>query len=362
MTPLAAVVEDARLVVCMGTGGVGKTSTSAALGVAAARRGRRVVVVTIDPARRLADALGVTGVGNHPVRVPGPWPGELTAVMLDTATTFDDVVRATAAGPEQAERILTNRFYRNIAETLSGTSEYMAGEKLLELLESGQHDLVVVDTPPSERALDFLDAPGRLVHLLDHRVYRALMGPARGYGRALSFATQGFLRIAGRIVGTELVDDAIAFFAAFDGMDTGFRERADQVRAWLRDPSTGYVLIAAPRRDTVAGARALRDRLDEVGIPLDAVVVNRVHPDRGDPVAAAMAAEATAGTALGAQWANLAELAATARLEEQAVQGVAGQALTVRIPELDLDITDVESLGLLADLLVGGNDEAAGAG
>jgi anion-transporting ArsA/GET3 family ATPase len=295
----------------------------------------------------------VTDVGNRPATVPGPWPGTLTAVMLDTASTFDDVVRATAADPGQAERILSNRFYRNIADSLSGTSEYMAGEKVLELLDSGEHDLVVVDTPPSERALDFLDAPGRLVRLLDHRLYRALLAPAKGYGRAFSFATQGFLRAAGRLVGSDLVDDAIAFFAAFDGMDTGFRDRADRVRTWLTDPTTAYVLVAAPRHDAIAGARALRDRLDHAGIPLDAVVVNRVHPHRGDGRAARAAAANAAGTDLGGLWANLAELAEIAEAEDLAVSGLAGDAPAIRIPRLDHDITDVDALGLLADLLLG---------
>jgi anion-transporting ArsA/GET3 family ATPase len=354
MTPLEGVVEQAPLLVCVGTGGVGKTSTAAALGVAAARRGRRVVVLTIDPARRLADALGVTGVGNHPALVPGPWPGELTAVMLDTASTFDDLVRETAGDPIQAERILDNRFYRNIADTLSGTHEYMAGEKLLELLDGGCHDLVIVDTPPSDRALDFLDAPARLVRMLDHRIYRALVAPAKGYGRVLNIATQGFLRTTGRLVGSDLVEDAVAFFAAFDGMDAGFRERADRVRGWLTDPATAYVLVAAPRADPIAGAADLRDRLEKAGIALSAVVVNRMHPSRGDAAAARAMAAALAGTDLGALWANLAELAAVAEDEEIAVAALAGDLPLVRVPSLDQEVTDLDALGLLADSLVSG--------
>ncbi|MGD9797655.1 MAG: ArsA family ATPase [Acidimicrobiia bacterium] len=352
MSPLAAAVERAALLVCVGAGGVGKTSTSAALGVAAARRGRRAVVVTIDPARRLADALGVAGVGNRPVVVPGPWPGTLTAVMLDTASTFDDVVRLTAPDPEQAERIVANRFYRNIADTLSGTREYMAGEKLLELLEGGGHDIVIVDTPPSERALDFLEAPGRLVRLLDHRVYRALVTPVRGYGRALHLATRGFLRAAGRLVGSELVDDAVAFFAAFEGMDAGFRARADRVRTWLHDPATAYVLVVAPRSDALAGAHALREQLEAAGIRLDAVVVNRVHPHRGDAAAARRSADELAGTDLGALWANLADLAAVAEDEDAALAALAGAAPSVRVPSLEREVTDLDALGLLADRLV----------
>jgi anion-transporting ArsA/GET3 family ATPase len=356
MTPLARVVGEARLVVCLGTGGVGKTSTAAALGVAGAGRGRRVVVVTIDPARRLADALGVAGVGNRPAPVDGPWPGSLTAVMLDPAATFDDVVRATAADPAQADRILANRFYRNIADTLSGTSEYMAGEKLLELLEGGEHDLVVVDTPPSERALDFLDAPDRLVRFLDHRLYRVLLGSTRGRARPLGFAAQGFLRAAGRLVGPGLVDDAVAFFAAFEGMDAGFRDRADRVRAWLTDPATAYVLVAAPREDALAGAAALRDHLRAAGIGLEAVVVNRVHPPRGDAASARIEAERLAGTDLGLLWANLAELAAVAEDEERAIAGLAHDAPPVRVPRLEGDVTDVEALARLAALLVGAQE------
>ena len=170
------------MVVCVGPGGVGKTTTAAALALRAARAGLRACVVTIDPARRLADALGVTGVGNEPHFVPAPresWPGELWAVMLDAQSTFDNLVGRYATGPGQAEAILSNPVYRNISAALSGTQEYMAVEKLYELQESGAYDLIVVDTPPAQHALDFLEAPSHLARLLDNRVFRLLMTPTR---------------------------------------------------------------------------------------------------------------------------------------------------------------------------------------
>ena len=175
---LHQLVDTAEVLVCCGSGGVGKTTMAAVLGLEAARRGRRAVVITIDPAKRLADALGVPGgLGNEPVRLPVQGPGELWALMLDPAATFDGLVAANAATPEQADRILANGFYRNVAERFSGTQEYMAAEKLHQLHNDPRFDLVVVDTPPTRNALDFLDAPERLVRFLDHRLYRVLVAP-----------------------------------------------------------------------------------------------------------------------------------------------------------------------------------------
>jgi anion-transporting ArsA/GET3 family ATPase len=305
--------------------------------------------------------MGTEAVGNLPTVVEGPWPGRLTAVTLDTASTFDDLVRANAADDEQVDRILGNRFYRNIAGALSGTQEYMAGEQLLELLESGEHDIVVVDTPPSTRALDFLDASRRLTRFLDHRLYRALTAPARGYAQAISLATRGFLRTAGRVVGRELVDDAIAFFTAFEGMDAGFRERAMRVRAALDDPRTAYVLVTSPRADAVAAARDLDERLDRVGFALDAVVVNRVEPSFGDPAPARLAATRHEGTDLGRLWANLAELAEIGAAQEVALRRLPA-APTVRVPQLDRDVTDLEALEVLADHLTGSTGPDGGRG
>ncbi|MGE0512085.1 MAG: ArsA family ATPase, partial [Acidimicrobiia bacterium] len=259
-----ALVDDASILVCCGAGGVGKTTSAAAIALQAARDGRRAVVVTIDPAKRLADALGLGGLSNDPARIDdleGRAGGELWAMMLDTRTTFDSLVRRHSRDDEQARRILENRFYRNIAGALSGTQEYMAAEKLYELNDDERFDLVVIDTPPTRNALDFLDAPGRLTRFLDHRLYRILMTPTRLGLKVMNIAAQVFLRTVSRLVGGEVIADVIAFFQAFDGMEAGFRERASAVMGLLRAESTRYVLVASPRSDTVIEASFFADKL-----------------------------------------------------------------------------------------------------
>src|SRR3954468_11466735 len=237
---LGRLVEERAIVVCCGSGGGGKTPTAAVLAVEGARRGRRSVVVTIDPAKRLADTLGIGALTNSPKRIEGDWPGELSALMLDTKSTFDSLVAEYSTDQAQADRILANRFYRNISGALSGTQEYMAGEKLYELHTSGRFDLVVVDTPPSRNALDFLDASRRLTRFLDHRLYKMLMAPTRAYMKAVNVAAQAFVRTVGKIVGGEVLDDALAFFQAFEGMEAGFRDRAARVQALLTARDTAY--------------------------------------------------------------------------------------------------------------------------
>jgi anion-transporting ArsA/GET3 family ATPase len=350
VSALAALVRERRVLVCSGSGGVGKTTTAAALAMAAARDGRRAVVVTIDPAKRLADALGLAdGLSNEPSRIDGPWPGELWAVMLDTKTTFDGVVRRYSSTPAQAERILSNRFYRNISGALSGTQEYMAAEKLYELHEDERFDLVVVDTPPTRNALDFLDAPGRLMRFLDHRLYRILMTPTRAYLRAVNMAAQAFLRTVSRVVGGEALSDAIAFFQAFDGMEAGFRARAERVAQLLNAPETAYVLVAAPRRESVREGVFFANKLTDLGLTVAALVLNRVHPQFGGPgasVAAARAAEA-GSTPLGSLWQNLAELSAVADAERataSALVTAVAPAPVVEVPVLHADVHDLGGL------------------
>jgi anion-transporting ArsA/GET3 family ATPase len=258
---LTSVVADSHVVVCCGSGGVGKTTTAAVIAMEAARLGRRAVVVTIDPARRLADALGLEGLTNTPSPIDGPWNapggsgGEMSALMLDTKSTFDGLVRRYSADPDQAERILANSFYRNISGALSGTQEYMASEKLYELAEESDFDLVVVDTPPTRNALDFLDAPQRLAHFLDHRIYKVLMTPTRGLVRAVNVAAQALMRSMSKVVGADVIADAIAFFQAFEGMEEGFKERAARVDELLSEERTAFVLVASPKADTRAGSR-----------------------------------------------------------------------------------------------------------
>ena len=278
-----------RIVVCCGSGGVGKTTTSAALAVRAADRGRRVAVLTIDPARRLAQALGLTELGNEPGRVAGvpadegepDGPGELHAMMLDMRRTFDEMVQ-THSTPDRAEAILANPFYQTISTSFSGTQEYMAMEKLGQLAATGRWDLIVVDTPPSRSALDFLDAPQRMSTFLDGRMIRLLASPARAGGRSLRKVLGAgfslFTKAVSTILGGQLLADASAFVQAFDTMFGGFRERANATYALLRSPGTAFVVVAAPEPDALREAAYFVDRLRTEDMPLAGLVLNRTHP------------------------------------------------------------------------------------
>ncbi|HZQ28023.1 MAG TPA: ArsA-related P-loop ATPase [Acidimicrobiales bacterium] len=350
---------ERSIVLCCGSGGVGKTTTAAALALEAAKAGRRACVVTIDPAKRLADALGLEELTNAPRRVEGDWPGELWALMLDTKTTFDELVVRYSDDPEQGRRILDNRLYRNISGALSGTQEYMAMEKLYELHEQGHFDIVVVDTPPTRNALDFLDAPRRLTRFLDNRVFRLLMTPTRAYLRAVSVATQAFLRTVSKVVGGEVVADAVAFFQAFEGMEEGFRQRAQRVLELLSDPATAFVLVASPRRDAVDEALFFANRLHESGIAVTALVVNRLFPRFGEGTAAEArsraASLAESSPALAGLYTNLADFREVAEREERHYAALASKvapAPVVRVPFLAADVHDVAGLEQVGAYLV----------
>jgi anion-transporting ArsA/GET3 family ATPase len=354
---LPELVAGSSVIVCCGSGGVGKTTVSATFALAAARLGRRSCVVTVDPARRLADALGVESLPNTPAEVKGPWPGRLHALMLDSKGTFDDLVERYARTPEQAESILANRLYQNLAGALSGTQEYMAMEKLYELVTSKEFDIVVVDTPPTRNALDLLDAPKRLTRFLENRLFRALLVPTRISLRAVSVATQALLRTVAKVAGAEIVQDAVAFFQAFEGMEDGFRTRASAVHELLADPGTGYVLVTSARPDAVAEASFFADRLNERDIEVAALVVNRLAPSFGDPDAAGGAAAVPPPVpvpGLEPLEANLAELNAVAALESAAYAELAAQVAPApvgRIPLFGHDVHELEGLQRAADSL-----------
>jgi anion-transporting ArsA/GET3 family ATPase len=353
---LARLVRDAEIIVTAGSGGVGKTTTAAVLALEGARAGRRSVVVTIDPAKRLADALGLEGLSNKPSRIEGPWPGELWALMLDTKSTFDELVMKHSVDPAQADRILTNRFYKNISGALSGTQEYMAMEKLYELHCDNDFELVVVDTPPTRHALDFIDAPRRLTRFLDHRLYRILMAPARGLMKAANVAAQAFVRTLSKVVGAEVIEDAITFFTAFSGMEEGFKDRANTVFELLASPRTAFVLVASPRRDTVEEADFFASRLHESGIDVRALIVNRMHPKFGDGLAEATRERARTldGTDLGGLYANLADFRLVATREEEHLSGLAERvapAPVVRVPFLRSDVHDLDGLAEVGEHL-----------
>jgi len=353
---LAALVSERSILVCCGPGGVGKTTAAAAAALAGARCGRRSVVVTIDPARRLADALGLDSLSNTPTLVAGDWPGELWALMLDTESTFDALVSKYAPAPEQAEAILSNRFYRNISGALSGTQEYMAMEKLHELHDEDRFDLIVVDTPPTRNALDFVDAPRRLTRLLDNRIFRLLMLPTRASFKAVNVATQTFLRTVARVVGSEVVQDAVRFFQAFEGMEDGFRDRAQRVHQLLSDPGTAFLLVAAPRPDVVAEAEFFADKLGEADIGVAALVVNRMHPRFGGEWSEVDRERAStlAGTPLGPLYESLADLRQLADGEEGHVAALVARvapAPAVRVPMLAADVHDLAGLSKVGEHL-----------
>jgi anion-transporting ArsA/GET3 family ATPase len=361
VNPREAAATERRIVICAGPGGVGKTTCAAAIALEAARRGRRACVVTIDPAKRLADALGLEALTNDPRRVEAGRPGELWALQLDTKTTFDEVVRRNASSPEQAQAILDNRLYRNISGALGGTQEYMAMEKLDELYDGGGYDVVVVDTPPTRHALDFLDAPGRLLRFLNNRIFRMLMTPTRAGIRAIGVATQMFLRTISKVVGGAVVADAVAFFAAFEGMEQGFRDRAARVDRLLKDPGTAFVVIAAPRRDAVSEAIFFADRLRESSGQVEALVINRMFPSFG-PVPPALRDARLSDPVVAALVANLGDLDAVADQEEQHVRVLSARlpgVPIVRVPFLSDDVHDVAGLGEVGNWLFGREDSPA---
>jgi anion-transporting ArsA/GET3 family ATPase len=282
-----------RILVCCGSGGVGKTTIAAAIGLRAAERGRHVVVLTVDPARRLAQSMGLTVLDNtpRPVSLNGNGSdtddlddagesGSLHAMMLDMKRTFDEIVEA-HADPDRAAQILDNPFYQSLSSGFAGTQEYMAMEKLGQLRRADEWDLIVVDTPPSRSALDFLDAPQRLGRFLDGRLLRMLVAPARLGGKAgLKVLNAGFGMVTGvvtKVIGAPLLKDVQTFVSAMDTMFGGFRERAEYTYRLLRTPGTAFLVIAAPEPDALREASYFVERLERDGMPLGGLILNRVH-------------------------------------------------------------------------------------
>jgi anion-transporting ArsA/GET3 family ATPase len=357
---LRAVLDRAELLVTAGPGGVGKTTTAAALGLAAARSGRKVVVVTVDPARRLADALGIDAHDPEPTEVVGATDGtgSLWALMLDAEETFDQLVRNEAPDAERAEAILRNPVYRTITGALAGAQEYMAIERLHQLHTSGEYELVIIDTPPSRHALDLLEAPTRLSSFLGHPVYRTLTVPGRTFARVANAASSAFLWTVRRLAGPRIVEDTLEFFRSISGMEEGLRRRADEVAALLRADRTSFVVVTSPRSEAIAEARFLLDGLRDGSFPVGGVVVNLVHPR--PPTIEGLSGDLDPDV-LGpgpfsdqlAHHRDLTVLADAERAELAPFESDASPAAVRQLPLLDHDVHDVEGLSLLAELLVG---------
>jgi anion-transporting ArsA/GET3 family ATPase len=361
--------RETRIIVCCGSGGVGKTTTSAALALAAAEAGRTVVVLTIDPARRLAQSLGLEELDSEPRRVDVPGAdGELHAMMLDMKRTFDDVVAAHST-PERATAILENPFYQSLSSSFSGTQEYMAMEKLGQLRATDQWDLIIVDTPPSRSALDFLDAPNRMSRFLDGTMIRLLTGGGRA---GLKFASAGFMifsRIVSKILGGQLLRDISAFVAALDTMFGGFRERATATYELLRSPGTWFVVVASPEPDALREASYFVDRLSAEGMPLAGLVLNRTHPPATTALSATRAEAAAEEVAeSGAEGADVAAAALRVHAERMVVAAreqhladrftSAHPEVAVRtVPAAAGDVHDLEGLRVMAGELTGADKD-----
>lgn len=381
---LVDVLLERRILVCVGSGGVGKTTTAATLALAAARRGKRTLVLTIDPARRLANSLGLASLGHEVqqvdpalVRYNAPSAvGELHAMMLDQKQAFDEVVARHAKDPAAVQRILANPVYAQISGSLAGAQEYAAMAKLHDFDRTGQWDLIVVDTPPTAHALDFLDAPRKLSEAIDSPAidwFRKLQGEG-GSRWSLVGKTGAFvLKRLAKFVGSKFIDDLGVFFTEFNDILGGFRKRAEETFALLRQPRVGFVLVASPEPMAVREALAFHERLVTAGMPFVGFVVNKVHPSRplpkvtpqqleaalaAHPGVAALGLSATTRTmatmALGTAHAELENLAAADRIAIAQLLAAAGStSLLVEVPLQRDDVHDVDRLVALERFLLG---------
>jgi anion-transporting ArsA/GET3 family ATPase len=366
-----ALLDDPHtgIIVCCGSGGVGKTTTSAALALRAAERGRRVVVLTIDPARRLAQSMGIEELDNTPRPVSGLTPeatGSLDAMMLDMKRTFDEVVEGQAS-PEKAQQILQNPFYIALSSSFAGTQEYMAMEKLGQIhadaRRDGSYDLIVVDTPPSRSALDFLDAPERLSSFLDGRFIKLLLAPARGPARLMTAGFSVVTNALTKVLGAQVLRDMQTFVSAFDTLFGGFRARAQKTFELLQADGTAFLVVAAPEPDALREAAYFVERLSEDAMPLAGLVVNRASPSPQGEVSAEEATAAaerlrrddpeslTAGLLrLHADRVHMVEREARLRDRFEAAHP---QVPTVTVPALAGDVHDLHGLRQIGSLLAG---------
>jgi anion-transporting ArsA/GET3 family ATPase len=359
MPSVAEMLAGKKIAICAGSGGVGKTTTSAALAAGLAARGSKVAVLTIDPAKRLADSLGLEELGNEPRQVdPALFEhagvemrGELWAMMLDAKATFDELVRKHAEDDETRERILDNRIYRQLSNALAGSQEYMAMEKLYEIHQEGRYDYLVLDTPPSRNALDFLDAPKRLMAFIEGRGMQLFMKPTGFATKVVGRGSSVVFSVLKRITGMDLLADLSEFFQAMGGMVDGFRERAERVNELLVDPATSFLIVCGPQGEPVEEAVYFHRKLVEARLPVGGVIVNKVHyASDADLEAGEVGAELA--EVLGADLAervaaNFADYQALAVRDAGNVEHLARELQAksvIRVPYMDEDIHDIEGL------------------
>ena len=352
---IADWLERKEVCICAGSGGVGKTTTSAAIALGMAARGKKVAVVTIDPARRLASSLGLAELGNEERQVAVNVDGELWAMMLDAKRTFDELIEWHAPDERTRDAVLGNRIYQELSNAVAGSQEYMAMEKLHELHQEGRYDLLVLDTPPTRNALDFLDAPRRLSEFIDSRTLQVFTAPGRVGLKVIGRGTGVAFSVMKRATGIDLLEDLGEFFRSFGDMTEGIRERAGRVNALLADSRTAFVLVTSPRSDALEEAAYFHHRLMEAGLPFAGVVANRVH-QAGGPTDAAELAELL-GDSLARKvirtYKEERRLAERDRENLAELRGRLGRKPMIEVPHLHDDIHDVDGLRQMDAYLFG---------
>lgn len=369
---LRALISNKRLLVCVGSGGVGKTTMAATIGLRAAREGRKVLVLTIDPARRLANSLGLDSIGNTETKIDiGESEGELWAMMLDTKTTFDDLIQRSAPDEAAREAILNNRIYQTLSAHFSGSQEYMAGEALFDVVESGRYELVVLDTPPAKNALDFLEASARLSKFLDPRVIGVFLSPPEDrklLGRVVYGTSAVVFRLLSFVFGGEFLEDFTEFLRNFEPMYEGFRKRHEAVSELLRAPSTSFLMVCAPNEPSMEVAQFFNEELQNRGLSRGGVVVNQVLPCGGEALdpnallgeaASSLQAKFEPGTSarilarLGAAHRRLRQ---HAHIERKLIENIRSMMhgetdMLYEVPRLEGEVHDLGSLDRAAALL-----------
>jgi anion-transporting ArsA/GET3 family ATPase len=368
MAGVAELLEGKSACICAGSGGVGKTTSAAAIAAGMAARGRKVAVLTIDPAKRLADSLGLPELGNEERRVDPKLfaeagietrGGELWAMMLDAKATFDELVRRHAPDAETRDRILANRIYQQLSNALAGSQEYMAMEKLFELHAEDRYDLLVLDTPPSRNALDFLEAPRRLVQFIEGRALQVFMKPTGLGMKVFGRGTSMMFSVLRRITGVEVLEDLSEFFQAFSGMVGGFRERAKRVNELLASPRTCFLVVCAPHGEPIDEAVYFHRRLVEAKLPFGGVIVNKVHYESElpayedgfpDELATALGDEDLARRVVE----NFDDYRALAARDQRNIKRLTAEMrarLVIQVPYLDTDVHDLSGLMRINDYL-----------